>query len=49
MSDIHGSDLCLSDNEDPDELATLLDNTLCSLLDPRTSVKCKNITLRLAK
>ena len=44
MDEIRNSELFQMDTDDPDELAALFDNTLCSLLDHHALVKHKNTT-----
>ena len=44
MDEIRNSELFQMDTDDPDELAALFDNTLCSLLDRHAVVKHKNTT-----
>ena len=46
MDEIRKSELFQVDTDDPDELATLFDNTLRSLLDRFVPVKHKNNTSR---
>jgi len=45
-NEVFNSELFQMNNDDPDELSALFDNTLRSLLDRQAPVKHKNVTIR---
>ena len=45
INEISTSDLCVSNTDYPDQLCSLFDNTLCSLLDHHAPVICQRITV----